>query len=129
MRALGFHKLSARPRHHGQKEDVITDFKKTSQASWQRSDDPYHAATAIELLWQDAARIGQQTKLTRRWAKRGTRPTAPKDQRRASAWIFGAICPAEGKAAGIVMPRCNREAMSMHLEEIAFMSRRARMPS
>ena len=76
--------------------------------------------TRIELWWQDEARIGQQTKLTRRWARRGTRPSAPKDQRRSSAWLFGAICPAEGKAAGIVMPRCNSEAMSMHLEEIAF---------
>ena len=47
-------------------------------------------------------------------------PSAPKDQRRASAWIFGAIWPAEGKAAGIVMPHCNSEAMGMHLEEIAF---------
>lgn len=28
--------------------------------------------------------------------------------------------PLEGKAAGIVMPACNSEAMSMHLEEIAF---------
>jgi hypothetical protein len=45
---------------------------------------------------------------------------APRDQRRSPAWIFGAICPAEGKAAGIVMPGCNSEAMSMHLEEIAF---------
>ncbi|GGC17401.1 transposase [Novosphingobium endophyticum] len=72
------------------------------------------------MWWADEARVGQQTKLTRRWAKRGTRPSAPKDQRRSSAWIFGAICPAEGKAAGIVMPRCNSEAMSMHLEEIAF---------
>jgi len=43
-----------------------------------------------------------------------------KDQRRASAWLFGAICPAEGKGAGIVMPKCNSEAMNMHLEEIAF---------
>lgn len=76
--------------------------------------------TPIELWWQDQARIAQQTKLTRRWARRGTRPSAPRDQRRSSAWIFGAICPAEGKAAGIVMPRCNSEAMSMHLEEIAF---------
>ena len=76
--------------------------------------------TSIELWWQDEARVGQQTRLTRRWAKRGTRPSAPRDQRRSSAWIFGAICPAEGKAAGIVMPRCNSEAMSMHLEEIAF---------
>ncbi len=76
--------------------------------------------TPVELWWQDEARIGQQTKLTRRWAARGTRPSAPRDQRRSSAWIFGAICPAEGKAAGIVMPACNSEAMGMHLEEIAF---------
>ncbi len=74
----------------------------------------------IEPSCKDEARVGQQTKLTRRWAKRGTRPSAPRDQRRSSAWIFGAICPAQGKAAGIVMPRCNSEAMSLHLEEIAF---------
>ncbi len=36
MRALGFRKLSARPRHYGQKEDAIPAFKKTSRASWQR---------------------------------------------------------------------------------------------
>jgi transposase len=36
MRALGFRKLSARPRHHGQKEDAIADFKKASQVNWQR---------------------------------------------------------------------------------------------
>lgn len=34
--------------------------------------------------------------------------------------LFDAICPAEGEVAGIVMPRCNSEAMSMHLEEIVF---------
>ena len=36
MRSLGFRKLSARPRHHGQREDAIGDFKKASQTSWQR---------------------------------------------------------------------------------------------
>jgi transposase len=36
LRSLGFRKLSARPRHHGQKEDAIADFKKASQANWQR---------------------------------------------------------------------------------------------
>ena len=35
----------------------------------------------IELWWQDEARIGQKNKLTRRWARRGTRPRAPRDQR------------------------------------------------
>ena len=63
--------------------------------------------------------MGQKNKITRRWAKRGTRPSAPKDQRTASAYIFGAICPKDGKGAALVMPRCDTEAMSLHLAEIA----------
>ena len=59
----------------------------------------------IEIWFADEARIGQKNKITRRWAKRGTRPSAPKDQRTASAYIFGAICPAQGKGAGLVLPR------------------------
>src|SRR3954471_20502995 len=57
--------------------------------------------------------------ITWRWAKRGTRPSAPKDQRTASANIFGAICPATGKGAGLVLPRCTTEDMTLHLNEIA----------
>ena len=63
--------------------------------------------------------MGQKNKITRRWAKRGTRPSAPRDQRTQSASIFGAICPDQGKAAGLVLPRCTSEAMSLHLAEIA----------
>jgi hypothetical protein len=44
---------------------------------------------------------------------------APKDQRTASAYLFGAICPQHGKGAAIVMPRCNTEAMNHHLAEIS----------
>ena len=73
----------------------------------------------IEIWFQDEARVGQKSKITRRWAKRGTRPSAPRDQRTASAYIFGAICPAEGKGAGLVLPSCNSEAMALHLEEIS----------
>src|ERR1700720_1391600 len=68
---------------------------------------------------KDEARVGQKNKITRRWAKRGTRPSAPHDQRTASAYIFGAICPANGKGAGLVLPSCNSEAMALHLEEIS----------
>ncbi len=73
----------------------------------------------IELWFQDEARIGQKNKITRRWAKRGTRPSAPKDQRTASAYIFGAICPTEGKGAALVMPHCDTSAMALHLAEIS----------
>ena len=54
----------------------------------------------LELWWQDEARFGQKTKITRRW-------------------LFGAICPAEGKAAGLVLPKCDTAAMSLHLAEIS----------
>ena len=57
---------------------------------------PHHRRERIELWWHDEARIGQTNKLTRRWALRGTRLRAPHDQRTAWAYLFGAICPAEG---------------------------------
>jgi transposase len=71
------------------------------------------------LWWQDEARVGQKNGITRRWARRGTRPSAPKDQRTTSAYIYGAICSAEGKGAALVLPRCNTEGMTLHLAEIA----------
>src|SRR5262245_31746150 len=73
----------------------------------------------IEIWFADEARIGQKNKITRRWAKRGTRPSAPRDQRTASTYIFGAVCPKEGKGAALIMPACNTEAMNLHLAEIA----------
>ncbi len=36
LRALGFRKLSARPRHHGQDPDALEAFKKTSPSGWRR---------------------------------------------------------------------------------------------
>ena len=73
----------------------------------------------MELWWQDEARFGQKNEITRRWARRGTRPSAPKDQRTSSANIYGAICPAEGKGAALVLPRCNTQGMTLHLAEIS----------
>jgi transposase len=37
LRAMGYRKLSARPRHHAQAEGAVEEYKKTSQRSWTRS--------------------------------------------------------------------------------------------
>lgn len=37
LRAMGYRKLSARPRHHAQADGAIENFKKTSQRAWTRS--------------------------------------------------------------------------------------------
>src|SRR6478736_836916 len=36
LRAMGYRKLSARPRHHAQAEGVVEDFKKTSPRAWRQ---------------------------------------------------------------------------------------------
>jgi len=74
---------------------------------------------SLEIWFQDEARIGQQGTLTRCWARRGTRPRAPRDQRYEWAYIFGAACPSRAATAAIVAPAANTEVMSHHLAEIA----------
>jgi transposase len=37
LRAMGYRKLSARPRHHAQAEGAIEEFKKTSPRAWTKS--------------------------------------------------------------------------------------------
>jgi hypothetical protein len=81
---------------------------------------PEHARDKpIELWWQDEARVGQQGTLTRLWAQRGSRPPAPRDCRYDWAYIFGAVCPARGTGAALVLPYANAEAMNLHLAEIS----------
>ena len=53
------------------------------------------------------------------WAKRGTRPRAPRDQRYEWAYIFGAVCPERSLTAALVLPCANAQAMNLHLEEIS----------
>ena len=71
----------------------------------------------IELWWQDessirhpkalralkslvhSARVGLQGTLTHIWAKRCSRATAA-----TVAYIFGAVCPARGTSAALVLP-------------------------
>jgi hypothetical protein len=71
------------------------------------------------VWFQDEARIGQKNSLTRVWGQTGSRPVAPKDLGFASAYVFGAVCPSEGKAAALIMPICNTAAMNHHLSEIS----------
>ena len=73
----------------------------------------------IEIWFQDEARIGQKGELTRQWARRGTRPRQPRDQRYQAAYLFAAACPEAEKTAALVLPQVNTEAMNLHLAEIA----------
>jgi hypothetical protein len=80
---------------------------------------PEAAGKPVEIWFTDEARVGQQGTLTRVWAKRGSRPRAPRDRRFEWAYLFGAICPERGTGAAIIMPEVNVAAMNEHLAEIS----------
>ena len=68
---------------------------------------------------KDEARIGQKNGQVRQWARRGTRPRQPADQRYENAYLFGAICPARGVGAALALPYADTEAMQMHVDEVS----------
>ena len=57
--------------------------------------------------------------MTRLWARRGSRPRAPRDRRYAWAYLVGAVCPERAVGAGLVLPYVNADATGLHLAEIA----------
>ncbi len=73
----------------------------------------------MEIWFQDEARVGQKGTHSYIWAPIGSRPLMVRDNRHASAYLFGAICPDRAVGAAIIMPGVNAEAMSEHLAEIS----------
>src|SRR5262249_4413633 len=68
--------------------------------------------TPVEIWFEDEARIGQKNGQVRQWARRGTRPRQPADQRYDNAYLFGAICPARGIGAALALPYADTECSS-----------------
>src|SRR6202171_6187977 len=66
LRAMGYRKLSARPRHHAQAEGAIEEYKNfptlLDEIARAKNLDP----AAIEIWFADEARIEQKNKITRR---------------------------------------------------------------
>jgi transposase len=64
-------------------------------------------------------RLGQKNGTVRQWAKTGSRPRQPADQRYQSTYVFGAVCPARNVGAALVLPDANTPAMQKHIDEIS----------
>jgi hypothetical protein len=101
LRAMGYRRLSARPRHHAQaraRSRILKSFlTRVETIAREKALD----CQTIEIWFADEARVGQKNKITRRCAKRGTRPVAQRDQRTASTYIFGAVCPYDGNSHSV----------------------------
>jgi hypothetical protein len=74
--------------------------------------------TPIEVWFHDEMRVGQKNSLVYQWARKGSRPRQPKDQRYENAYVFGAVCPSRDTGVALIMPQADTEAMQAHLEAI-----------
>ena len=116
LKALGFTKISARPRHYGKTSWPSRLLKKTSPPNWRRSGRGSRKARD-ELWWQDEARIGQKNKLTRRWANVARAAGAPRPAHRMGLYLRRDLSrEGEGRRAG-QCPGSDTDAMAAHLIE------------
>ena len=73
----------------------------------------------VEVWFADEARFGQKGALTRVWAERGTRPTAPKQTAYGNLYVLTAVCPASGRAEGLVSPALNTGVVQTFLDQLS----------
>lgn len=66
-----------------------------------------HPHQKVEIWFQDEARFGQQGTLTRKWARRGSRPPAVKQTQYDWLWVLGAVSPQTGQTVGLLSPELN----------------------
>jgi hypothetical protein len=78
-----------------------------------------HPLDNVDIWFQDEARFGQQDTTTRLWTEKGSRSRAVKQQQFLNAYLFGAVCPGNGKTEALVVPFSNKEGMKLHMEQIS----------
>ena len=76
-------------------------------------------AARIELWFEDEARVGQKGRTTHVWYQKGVRPRGVREQRFASAHLFGAVCPAHDTGVALVLPEADTAAMNLFLAELS----------
>ena len=78
-----------------------------------------HPGERVEVWFEDEARFGQKGSLTTVWADRGSRPDAPKQTAYANLHVLTAVCPATGRAEGLVTPKLNARVVQTFLDGLS----------
>ncbi|WP_347566609.1 IS630 family transposase [Neochlamydia sp. AcF84] len=72
----------------------------------------------IEIWFEDEARLGQQSTSTKVWAKKGTRPKAPRQTEYKNLYVATAVCPRSGQAEGMILPFLNSQGVEILLKQV-----------
>lgn len=119
LHAMGLVKLVCRPIHHKTDKAAQEKFKADFPARVAKVAQDHPEARSIEVWVQDETRVGQKSKLGRRWVEKGSSPTTAVHGGFKSAWLFGAFCPQRDIGVAIVVEAVSTEAMSVHLAAVS----------
>ena len=115
MHKVGLSWISGRTRHPKQNIEEQETFKKNFKSSVRQALPDSVDLEKVDIWFQDEARFGQQNKISRVWAIKGSRPGLIRQQQFISAYLFGAVCPERDIGVALVLPMANTEAMALHL--------------
>jgi len=73
----------------------------------------------VLTFFQDEARFGQKGTLARVWARRGSRPTVPRQTQYDYLYVFGAACADTGSAVALITPCIDTGMMNYFLSEFS----------
>ncbi|MBB1420777.1 IS630 family transposase [Pseudoalteromonas sp. SG43-7] len=118
LKKPGFSWITSRSKHPKQSKESQEAFKKVPSGN-----DPSHPGhlplDRIDMWFQDEAWFGQQNQTTRLWAETGSRSRAIKQQQFEYSYLFGAVCPSNGKTEALISLIVNKEIMTQHMELIS----------
>ncbi|MBB1420189.1 IS630 family transposase [Pseudoalteromonas sp. SG44-1] len=118
LKKRGFSWITSRSKHPKQSKESQEAFKKFQVETILHT--PGHLPLdRIDVWFQDEARFGQQNQTTRLWAETGSRPRATKQQQFEYGYLFGAVCPSNGKTEALISPIVNKDVMTQHMELIS----------
>ena len=110
--------LVPRPQHPDSDAAAQAAFKKSTRPAFPQWFKPSILERTLEVWFQDEARFASGAATARVWARRGSRPRAPRQTEYSGSTLFGAVCPASGQSNAWIMPAANAQTLQVQLDEL-----------
>lgn len=78
-----------------------------------------HSPQRVEVWFEDEARFGQKSTLTKVWAPRGERPCVKSQADYENIHVIAAACPGTGQAEGMLSEKLNYHVMEGFLDQLS----------
>jgi DDE superfamily endonuclease len=74
---------------------------------------------SLRIMFADEARFGRMNRPRPCWAPHGIRPAVAAQLIREYIYLYGAVCPKDGRCAYLIMPTSNTECFQVFLDALA----------